>query len=246
MAGESAVRFERRSQSGVVEALNREWCMLVRAHRETVSRWAADHVVLSGCRSLDDVVLRAADASDAVLGALLAEVARDDGIADRTVLQSMMGRVIRMAQRDYRAGVDDYLSALWCVIARYPLDRRPSKISANLSMDAMKLVYEERRWLRGAEVSLWAPDSFVDREFEWDQSSRVIPEGSGAEVLAAGHDLAILDSRTRDLLHSVYIDGLSSAEAARRHQSTPGAVRVRCSKAVGKLATHSLALIEAA
>jgi DNA-directed RNA polymerase specialized sigma24 family protein len=246
MAGESAVGLERHRRSGVVEALNREWCMLVRAHRETASRWAADYGVLFGCRSLDDVVQRVVDAPDAVLGALLAEVAKGDRVAARTVFQAMIGRLIRMAQRDYRAGVDDYLSALWCVITNYPLDRRPAKISANLSMDALKLVCDERRWLRGAEVVLKAPQSFLDPDFEVSRVSGLLPQCDGAAVLAAGHDLALLDTGTRELLHSVYIDGMSSAEAARHHRSTPGGVRVRCSKALSRLATHSLALLEAA
>ena len=43
-----------------------------------------------------------------------------------------------MAQRDPRAGIDDYIARLWCVINSYPLSRRPVWIAANLSMDTVK------------------------------------------------------------------------------------------------------------
>jgi DNA-directed RNA polymerase specialized sigma24 family protein len=48
------------------------------------------------------------------------------------------------------------------------------------------------------------------------------------------------------MLHSVYVDGLSSAEAARRHLTSPGSVRVRSSKAVKRLAAHAAELAEVA
>ena len=51
-----------------------------------------------------------------------------------------------MAQRDPRSGIDDYLAALWQVINNYPLRRRPVRIAANLSMDALQAVTRERSW----------------------------------------------------------------------------------------------------
>ena len=44
-----------------------------------------------------------------------------DQLAGRVVLQALIGRMVRMAQRDPRAGIDDYLARLWCVINSYPL-----------------------------------------------------------------------------------------------------------------------------
>ena len=61
-----------------------------------------------------------------------------DQLAGRVVLQAVIGRMVRMAQRDPRAGIDDYLAQLWCAISSYPLQRRPVRIAANLSMDTLK------------------------------------------------------------------------------------------------------------
>lgn len=67
-----------------------------------------------------------------------------------------------------------------------------------------------------------------------------------AQLIEAGGRLQILDEPARALLRLVYLEGLTGAEAAARHGSTPGSVRVRCSRAVRKLSEHSVALTEAA
>ena len=68
------------------------------------------------------------------IAALLAEVSIGDQLAGRVVLQALIGRMVRMAQRDPRSSVDDYLALLWCVINNYPLQRRPVRIAANSSL----------------------------------------------------------------------------------------------------------------
>jgi hypothetical protein len=77
--------------------------------------------VLAPCRSLDDVLSLAKLNPDAILGALLTEVSAGDQLAGRVVLQAMLGRMARMAQRDPRSSLDDYLARLCCVINSYPL-----------------------------------------------------------------------------------------------------------------------------
>ena len=125
---------------GIVGALDQEWGELVGMHPEAVMAWAVRHPVLAPYRSLDDVLVAAKQSPDAVLAALLAEVAAGDRLAGRVVLQALVGRIARMAQRDPRSGIDDYLAALWQVIDNYPLRRRPVRIAANLSMDALQAV----------------------------------------------------------------------------------------------------------
>lgn len=246
MAGGSAAESERRSRDGIVGALNREWDVLVRAHRGTANRWAASYEALTRCTSLDEVVHRTVDRPDAVLAALLAEVARGEAVAARAVLQSMIGRIIAMARRDQRAGVEDYLSALWCVIHSYPLARRPTKIAANLSMETLKMVSGERRWFRHAEVSPWPPHAFLEPAYEFGRFGQQVGGPDALGVLATGLELGLVDRAAAGLLRSVYVDGLSSEEAARRHGSTPGSVRVRCSRSVRRLAAASDQLAEVA
>ena len=151
----------RRRGFSLVEALDREWCDLGLRHPGTVSRWADRHDVLTPCGSFDDVLSAARLNSDPILAALLTEVASGDQLAGRVVLQSLIGRMVRMAQRDPRAGIDDYIARLWCVINSYPLSRRPLWIAANLSMDTVKAVSREHRWM-GRAISMRGAKQWKD------------------------------------------------------------------------------------
>ena len=66
------------------------------------------------------------------------------------------------------------------------------------------------------------------------------------QVLEAGTSLGLIDGSAAALLQSVYVDGMTSTEAARRFRTSAGMVRVRCSKVVRELATHSVELADAA
>ena len=252
MALETTVTKARRSEYAIVDALNHDWRELVHRDRGTVLRWSQRHAALATCNSLDDVLSVGQLNSDATLSALLTEVSDEDMLAGRTVLQSMLGRLVRMAQRDRQAGIDDYIAALWCIIRSYPLSARPARIAANLSMDAFKTVYWERQWLRQGVVTPWPPHRFVDGAVSHQlvEPSWLLGTDGGpptaVEVLSAGFRLRLIDEPTRRLLHSVYIDGLSGDEAARRHLTSPGSVRVRSSRAVKRLAAHAARLAEAA
>ncbi len=251
MAKESA-EFRTRSAGGIVDALNREWRELEFGHRETASRWAARHHALVGNDSFDEILQAAWQDPDAILAALLAEVANGDQLAARVVLQSMIGRMIRMALRDPLAGIDDYISALWCQIRTYPLSNRPQRIAANLSMDTLKAVSTERRRLKQGKVSLWPPESFLDDAFgAWLLGSLSAAETEGEplgaeQVLQRGRGLELLDEPTLKLPTGVYVDGLSGDVVARRNHTSAGSVRVRCSRAVARLAAHADQLIQAA
>ena len=242
----------RRRGFSIVEALDREWHELVHDHPATAADWADRHVVLTPCRSLDDVVSAARLNSDPVLAALLAEVLVGDQLAGRVVLQALIGRMVRMAQRDPRASIDDYLAHLWCVIGSYPLQRRPVKIAANLSMDTLKAVSQERRWLARGGVMLWPSSESLEELLEptgldgnpYDSSPPVDVEVR--QVLEASSLLQLIDNSDAALLRSIYTDGISGTQAARQFHTSAGMVRVRCSKVVRQLAAHAVELADAA
>jgi hypothetical protein len=244
-AGKGGGQSGRRPYS-IVGALNRDWDELVHRHRGSLPCWSRRHKVLVGFESLDDLLTAAQGRADAILGALLTEVSNGDELAGRVVLQALMGRIVRMAGRDPSAGVDDYVAALWCQIQTYPLAKRPVRIAANLSMDALKAVHAERRWLSGGEVTLWPPEMF------WEERHRASPSWaigrepqslSAASVLRAGRDRALIDDPTHALLVSIYVDELTGSEAAERLWTSPASVRVRCSRAVRRLAAHASDLL---
>ncbi|HKN45254.1 MAG TPA: hypothetical protein VJW23_15185 [Propionibacteriaceae bacterium] len=242
----------RRREFSVVEALDREWCELVRDHRESVGRWAERYGALASCRTLDDVLSAARLDSDPVLAALLAEASIGDQLAGRVVLQALIGRMVRMAQRDPRSSVDDYLGFLWCVINNYPLQRRPVRIAANLSLDTLKAVSRGHRWLGRGDVILRPSSESLEELLSpvrldgtpYDSPPPVDVEVH--EVLEAGRQLRLIDDSASALLRSVYVDGMTGTQSARRFHTSSGAIRVGCCKAVRQLAAHAVELADAA
>jgi DNA-directed RNA polymerase specialized sigma24 family protein len=160
--------------------------------------------------------------------------------------------MVRMAQRDPGASIDDYLARLWCAIESYPLERRPARIAANLSMDTLKAVSREHRRMGRGDVTLWPSSELLEELLppasldgsRYDSAQPVDMEAR--RVLEAGSLLGLIDDSAVALLRSVYVDGMTSIEAARRFNTSAGMVRARCSKVVRELATHSVELTDAA
>ena len=175
-----------------------------------------------------------------------------DQLAGRVVLQALIGRVVRMAQRDPRAGIDDYLARLWCAINSYPLRKRPVRIAANLSMDTLKAVSREHRWIGRGDVTLWPSSESLEELLSpagLDGSRRDSPPPADIEarrVLEAASLLRLIDHSSAAVLQSVYVDGMTGAQAARRLHTSAGTVRVHCSKVVRELAAHAAELADAA
>jgi hypothetical protein len=237
----------------LVEALDQEWLELVASQRTAVRRWADRYEVLTPCRTLDDVLSLSKLNSDAVLLALLTEVSQDhDQLAARVVLQTLVGRMVRMAQRDPRGSIEDYLAALWCVINSYPLSRRPARIAANLSLDTLKAVSNDHRWLRRGEISLWPSSESLEELLApvgLDGSPYdSLPSGDieVRRVLEAGRLLSLIEISDAILLQCIYAEGWSGDRAARQLHMAEGTVRARCSKAVRRLAAHAVELADAA
>ena len=240
-----------RVTDGIVGALNREWRSLVghdsHRSREVVTSWGERHAALRPCNSLGDILALVRDNSDIALAALLALVRDGDGMAGRVILQSQIGRLVWMAQRDVRAGVDDYLGALWCEICTYPLERRPRHIAANLALDTLKAVHREHRWLVRGEVTTWPPGEVFESLVE---GARRVEAGVGlpalTNVLDAAQQSAVIDDAARGVLVSVYVEGLSGRQAALRHQTSAGSIRTRCNRAIERLRSSAPSLLEAA
>ena len=236
-----------RGRAAVLSRMDADWAALQEDARaaDTCRRWSAREPVLSGCARPADVLARVAAAPDVVLGHLVAEVAAGDVLAGRVALQALLPKVVRMAAVDPAAEVDDYLTALWCEIATYPLGRRPTSVAANLALDTLKAVHRERRSSVDVVTSPHLVLLAADR-----RPARVVGEAAGvagpsvAHVLALARRHRLVDRTTAELLGSVYADGLSGASAARRHGLSPGALRSRCSRAVKVLAGHAALLEE--
>ncbi len=249
------------ARTGIVGRLNVEWFELIQdpGAARVCLNWALEGKVLSGVVTPEDVRRRIEGAPDAVLGVLLGAAGRGDTLAARVVLQAMLGKVVRMAAGDPRGTVDDYVAALWSVIATYPLAARPRQVAANLALDTLKVVRTER-----SGVLREVPMGPAGLSRVVDQQSQTLPglgTGAGSPLAAGGRDGApltaagvigsaqqqrLLDPATGALLLTVYADGLSGRAAAARHRTSPGALRTRCSRAVRMLSQHAGQLLDAA
>lgn len=236
----------------IIDALNADWDQMRLLHHHEVSRWSSTYPALAGCLQLEDVLARVGSDADGVFAALLTENARGEELAGRVVLQAMLGKLVRMASRDPHGGVGDYVAGLWCGIQTYPLRQRASRIAANLALDTLKTVTQERRWARGRiAVLLTHEEGTLDHyqsaaQARERQDHSPIAELSATSVIAAAGALGLIDDQTREVLLTVYSDGLAGEAAARRHGTTPAMVRYRCSRAVRRLARDPTRLAMAA
>lgn len=228
--------------------MDREWARLQEDADAAAAcaRWATRSVVLSGCRRPQDVVDRVRAAPDEVLLVLLEDAVRGGALAGRVVLQAMLPKVVLMASLDAAAEVDDYLTALWCEVAAYPVRRRRSSVAANLALDTLKSVRRERCPPHDVATPPHLVVLAADRHGGRGPVEDGRPDGglTADVVLRQAHQHRLVDPRTRDLLRSVYAEGLSGEAAAQRHGLSPGAVRSRCSRAVRVLSRHRALLAE--
>jgi DNA-directed RNA polymerase specialized sigma24 family protein len=142
--------------------------------------------------------------------------------------------------------------ALWHVINNYPLARRPVRIAANLSMDTLQAVARERSWVGPSDLRLCPSTESLEELLEpagldgRPIDSAPLVEVEARRVLETSTLLCLIDKPDAELLSSIYADGLTGAQAARRFHISSGSVRVRCSRAVRRLAAHAVELADAA
>jgi hypothetical protein len=217
--------------------LNTDWARLVADHGDRLPGWR-ESPALEGCADLDAVLVAIGRAPDAALLTLLEATRAGDELAARVVLQALLPKMVRMARRDRWSGVGDYVAQLWCVVHAYPLARRRSKVAANLALDTLKQVVGDR----GTAPEAWSYEGLSDAV---RIHRPVVPRTEAERLLASAHDLRLIDPATGAILRTVYVEGLSSREAAVRHGGTADMVRYRCSRGVRRLAEHAVELAAA-
>lgn len=205
--------------STLVTTLNREWAALAGA---SVRHWAQAEPALAGVARLGDVLAAIRQAPDPVLAALLRRGAAGDQLARRAVLQTMLGKLVRLCAGRPEA-LGDAVSELWLAIADYPLGRRPRWIAANLAFAVQR---------RLSRPSADRPTADLD-------PPAVVAEREAGATLAEARELGLIDEGTHRTLWVVYVAGLSSAQAAGVLGTSAESVRWRCSRALRRLAQHA-------
>ena len=156
-------KAEHWASASLPSRLNREWTELCdgAAGQRAVRAWAGPSRQRAGLRELAGVaglhatvqLLHSTEVSardrDAILVGLLERAQDGDRLAGRVVLQTMLPAAVRLARAitsrpDVLGDSDEafalVLSALWQVVATYPVARRRSKVPANLYLDTLALV----------------------------------------------------------------------------------------------------------
>ena len=178
-----------------------------------------------------------------MLAALLRESSEGSLLAARTVLQTMLGKVVLMASSDPATGTHAYVVAMWERIRTYPIDRRPTHIAGNLALDARKLARRER--CRDRRATPWPPGAsfaeLVDRQLARDEidHGHEVAMLTAGDIIKAALELELIDADAGALLGTVYADGVSSGEVGRQLLISPQLVRQRCSTVVRRLADHA-------
>ena len=136
---------------------------------------------------------------DAVLLQLLI-VAKTDQLAGRVVLQRMLPGLVAIARRksytlEHRIDLlDELVANAWSVISRYPTDRRPRKVMANLLLDTSFETFVRPTRLRSSTEVARPPDAFEDNAAEYstepiDELVEVLTDARDRGVTQADVDL---------------------------------------------------------
>lgn len=200
-------------------ALNEEWRILA---PRGAPGWGHREPALAAASHLGSVLTLIREQPDPVLAALLRLGAAGDELAYRVVLQTMLGKAVLLCAGRAEL-LPEAISELWLAIAEYPLSRRPRAIAANLA-------WAVRRRLPTAEPVSPVADMETVAE---------PPERDASGTLGEARQLGLIDEPTHRTLWTVYVAGLTSAQAAAALGTTPELVRWRCSRALRRLATHA-------
>lgn len=177
--------------------------------------------------------------------ARLVECAKADDLATRMVFQRIMPGLISMAMRrapltvgGLSSAFDLIASAAWIVIRRFPIDRRPRRVAANLLMDIEYQAFvREPRLKRNRTEFNFAPGGLLGIEFERFRRGQFDddPVGNGAylDLLFYEFEKHGLTENDLQILRAICHD-INSVEIAPHLNIKPRSVRNRRERAINK------------
>ena len=127
----------------IVQSLNEEWASIANSPtaRRALMRWATADPVLASARCVDDLVDTRSDPTwgrEAHL--VLAGRAPVDHLAARTLLQALLGGLVRLSHKVGDGDpdvIDELVSLAWTRIRTYPSHRRGA-VASNVLLDVRK------------------------------------------------------------------------------------------------------------
>jgi DNA-directed RNA polymerase specialized sigma24 family protein len=190
-------------------------------------RWCCDDTPVTA-----EQWARLAASDDDAAGAAVRTAQAGDRCAGRAVLHLLSPRLTHLASRDPHHDLGDYVATAWLRVMLHPIETRPHALLTNLALATLK------------ELSR----SFARQHRTWPDASTATVERDldAQELLDVAARAGWLPRACEPVLRSVYCDGLTGREAARRHATSPHMVRYRCSVGVKALRAHRQELLEAA
>ena len=240
----------------MLQRLNDEWASLIADPTSQVTHWFADPPTGTP-DDLAGVLAWIATEPDPALHLLISRAQEGDSLAARTVLQTMLGKLVLVSIRSARPGLTqeaaftDLTCQMWVTVANYPLSARPTKIAANLWMDCAKQA--RRMWSHGqaehnSDLS-YSPDDvswLLDHNITASPADADWSELRAQDLIATACNLGLITDDTAHLLQAVYGPyGLPGKVTAALWDISPAAVRTRCKRAVDLLARSADRLLEA-
>lgn len=219
--------------STVFELLEAEWKRLA-ADQGAAQELGQVCKAAGGAATLGQVeeYVRAAAPSDAdrVLVALVARAINGQALAARVLLQLLLPGARRLAQRWWALGDQDEraaatIAAVYERIRRYPLERRPARVAANVLMDAGLDLRRAARTLR----------STAELPREHSEPAAEHPALELAELLVDAVADDVITASDAELIAASRIAGVRLADLAgrrRRHLRTLQYQRRRAERAL--------------
>lgn len=170
-------------------------------------------------------------------------------VAARAIIQTMLPKLGRLTHsvregRCFSSVMAEAVAAMYEVIYRYPRDRRPRSVAANLALDTLKsLRLDLGPELPASEMLGVLVTPTTARAHRY--SSAAVPAAAGsdelARVLTEAELRGLVSSADAQMLWFVATGG-SKAEVAGRIGITPAALRQRYSRACASLRKHAIHL----
>lgn len=227
-----------------VAGLNKEWARLagglelepdVLSLLDQARRHASS---LSSVDDLDDLVAAMHRHGDLPLLFAIEVAQAGSYVAARAIIQAMLPKLVRLTHsvregRTFSSVIPEAIAAMYEVIYRYPRDRRPRSVAANLALDTLKSVRASLGPdLPASEALDVLATATVERPNRYSSAATPLVATSDelTAVLAEARRQGIVTSAEARLLWLVATGG-SKAEVARSLGITPAALRQRYHRA---------------
>ena len=198
--------------------------------------WRTD-LICRGCYP-EDLPQRLRQDDAAALRALIAArsgAGQTSEFAGMALIQAILPTLVTIANRDHQACLDDYIGEAWVVIVTFPLSRT-NKVCTNVALDCLHAISSRRQ-----HSSPETPAESINISAPEVQE----PGQVASDLLSAAEELGIITPASAPVLRSVWVEALDCATAARRHNTSPTAVRARCSRASRAMRQHRDELLAA-